>query len=1774
MSAPLTLYFHTSALRQRFIDDLDEAVLAQRITPVEKLSLRPLADPATFDAPDEALARVDRLLVEDGSSTSLELAAALLFSDPSDPESALYLSTLLYGVERFASREDLLAALRYRFGGTQSSLPAYEYEKIDGDPFAYRTWSILEQQVRHLGDQIDHLEHLPTLQSTLSHALKHQFDSLESGLEIDPTRQMLQIRPLVAAGTPPGPVRAVHSLLDAAYDQLMGHSVPVGFARYFLDPDGAVLDEAGSARFAQALSGAAADMKAQYPVLLDDYWWAVGLNPARRDYFAGALQDVLHHELHRRRHDGTVSRRALSRIRSMLRPADGRAEEGNAMARKLVLTLADGQQLVPAGVFLIGDLEPDSAVTLMYTPQHGLRRINQLHSAINYYAGPEGRLELLPYLSLDEQILLRTEDPVSVAVQQIDEPLFDVQIDSIIALQRRNLSFALDLPLPARGQLTSRMDDALDVRRLLDTRLLPFGGGRGLPGGNGFDTDSGNRLRPLEFDRVQTDADDDSASTTLATRLRESSPWVERLRTLDHEVLHVLESHPDLERLGLNALNAWLAVMGTTPLDASSVVLQLENERAPGSEKIWIPLIDLLFERVTGYRQGPLSSNVTLHMKPEGAGSPMLLTHLPIGLLDKVLTAIAKTFTGTCTAGLERFFTGSVRQADVQIFPEQLCSRIREGLLRLELAVEKRVIALPAACLAQFTQVLDYPERQQRTVHGLDRVEVYGLSVVLGAEQRPVTLTNTFVLRQPGIADAPLALWSAARGLRGFDSFEALEQNFNHQRMHSDWSRWLALFNDDDKPALAAHLDKTGGGDLRIQLVLIEGHFIRHLQRGEQLRQGQAQHHLLSFARRCGFDGPMLRKTGAAAALDDVNLRVLDELAVAIDGAAVDALLPSWMTTTLVSDLMKFAALVKSCSLIMELQPDYLFDIPTLEVFSRQQLQARLTADFPGQALDPDQIQITFMRRIGAPVALGEVPGMLGAGTEVRHATLSQFAISRFDGMQNGQLTATRLDEGPALPAMSTVYLQSLVDTLDVGGTYLSLLERKFDSSDPNFSARKTYFMELLPSMSLTVAFEQKLSGGLSDAAYRMIEAVFEMPDSLARLQVDGHSIMVSPLQLVAEKGADANVVPGFYVFCPADETTGPVVLHAIFSELFNYKEYPDRAAMLADICSDEALQEIMLQRMDAQAHKLYANGGFKEPHLMWSAESDFEAPPPAPAPPTLRLEAVGGNVLQFMFLDNLRVLKIMAAPQVMTSAQSRHQTLLFFAMMAVDQAVFIPGRVGQIASLLQGFNLLQASVSSGCQQHWGKALSELSLALGMLIAAKGLEEIEADESDDAAEDDDDEAALVPRFSWSSAVLTADQLVRLRALAARDVALAELRRDDLLNLYTDADGENIYAAVAGKVYRIQATDQGWVVVGPNGDIGPPVILDGQLRWQFDLNPGLKGGGGRVTRFQNSEMDNRIEVFFHVEASGMPQIRRQFREKARAIGQAQLQAKTYLETALDNLAEVPGEPLHPEVTRLLVEFFGVKVPDQQLLTQVRGSARRLYSEVMDASLSTVSSPRYVVGTNRIGYEKVCAFVVKGDPAKRIYLTERFFDIPTFALKRRQPGDPEFNVHDHYRAVNLIHELSHQVLDTRDIAYLEASAPFLDLLGEPTARAVKLKAALAGWQDRALSHQSERDTLFQLQDNDEWRDLKHDDGGAKRCILKITDTVSLDAARDVFMDDPLKRSEIILANADSVALLMARLGRRTFVSAPAAVDAVARAIKEADKVGESGKLAELT
>lgn len=130
--------------------------------------------------------------------------------------------------------------------------------------------------------------------------------------------------------------------------------------------------------------------------------------------------------------------------------------------------------------------------------------------------------------------------------------------------------------------------------------------------------------------------------------------------------------------------------------------------------------------------------------------------------------------------------------------------------------------------------------------------------------------------------------------------------------------------------------------------------------------------------------------------------------------------------------------------------------------------------------------------------------------------------------------------------------------------------------------------------------------------------------------------------------------------------------------------------------------------------------------------------------------------------------------------------------------------------------------------------------------------------------------------------------------------------------------------------------------------------------------------------------------------------------------------------------------------------------------------------------------------------------------------------------------------------LLHEITHQVLGTEDIHYLNAGFPYLDLFdtSEPLGR--ELKDMTETFQ-QCHTPQLPLEHIFQKLDPDTmgWSDIPS--GPAKAKVKSIAGVNTLEEARQVFKHDPAKRVDLMLANADTVVLLLLRLGRNYPVSA---------------------------
>jgi hypothetical protein len=1755
MSTVTSSYFHSASLRQRFIHELDRALDAGHLQPAELAWLRKLtlAPPGSGAAADVDPVRVDRLVLNDGLPTSLEVSAALLFSHSHTADSRIYLFTLADGLAVFADRPSLLTALFARFAGGNAST-GFEYAKVDGDAFLAQMRAIVEFQAALTRQLTAHFKLTPTLFAVLSDTLALQLRRLSLPLRVDPVTHLMRIvQP--ASGADEERVLVTQTLAQTAFEDFCGFRQLPGGNRQFLDAQGRLVGEQDASDMAQALCNAVTQLPVHYSQWLERFW----KNPAQgRPFGEIAIESYrtsLSHELYSRVQDGTLSETQYQAMRSADRGPDS-AIDTDLPGKRIVLQWADGTQRTLAGTFVLDVGPTGQGPHFWFSPNHELKPFQSLSALTAFCSTPEGGEILSSGLDLADQSLLLRADGFELLLEDIAGPLIAERVESIFAMQLRNLQHVCRLKTRAE-KMSAMFDDALDVRQLIDPRQQHFSAGRWTPN------------VPLNFSRTweQSETDDlvvvDSLSGTDETvlfpydRAHTSAPlanqlapsWLERTQDSDAGAEHLRELDNALVSYAETALQAYICVASPTQLLARDVRLRWLQSSAPDASDVEInsvavseslrvlssDLVSLLLERVSGHRLSPLAHTAQIIVPPESPAA-----NVDMELVNYLIERAATDFSARYVEHYRQSQIGKARLGNRQLQPVATALSLREDVLRLDLALRQRKAALSAAALALVSQVLDSPVRSLRSAGSATITEVFTLAIV--CDDAPgAAISDALVLLQPANASAGAMLWTGPRGWRHFASVEVLSEHVLSGLRGAHAERWLSLLGERDQLLLRNHLAGRPAKPMRVQMHRVDGHAIRALQQSVLDRQLQNLGQLCGRAARCRFEAPLFIELARSTEVDEQLIRMLDNMAVRIDITLFEELLPQWLKSASVADMKTYNEIWRRYYVVRSGNESFLFDIPSLANYSRDRLIEQFAKDFPDRRWDPDHITVTLRRYVPGLPGVGQIPSGIPAATLSNSESLTDYAVNRFVDIQDGILNVSSVEHPDAVGLLTASYLRNMTRNLDVGARFMVVLRQALNPANPDWPRRSRLYAEQLPPMMQAVAMQQKLEGGLSAQAYAYISRVLEMPDGIAREPLGQTHVIISPLRLVADEGMTPDTVKGAYLICPRGSDRGPVILHAIIHPAFVFREYPDLSALLADIRSDGALQGMLLERMDPEVRKRYEHGGFIEPHLPFAAESFGDVPTHTPGPVTVPLAEVKGNALQFLLTDTVNLLVDLGVANSVTTAQADQASLKFLGMLGLEQVLSImPGKLATMVALWQSHSLLQASAASASGRRWGEAISEFSAALGVMVTAR-----EQAEKDDLIEGElATSEALPPKtFEWAGVTLTADQLKRLRALEARNVSLNDLKRDDLLSLYRDSKTQTLYAAVGGSVYQIQrrSEDGQWMIVGEDGTPGPLVRLDGRQRWQLDI--GLKGGGGVLTRMRAEGARRSAEDALIIEASGMQEIRTVYRERALHIGEAHQQAKRYLENCLDNLnVHTPQMPPDPRVLEIIEDFFGVSAPGRELLIEIERTVKALFDEVMDASLSPYASPRFVVGSTRPGHESTLAFIIKSDPKKRLYLTERFFQVPPYSLSAELNG---FDMPAHYRAAVLIHELSHLVLRTHDIAYLESSAPFPDLLLENSANNIKLKSDLERLQREGLSHFSERSDLFLRMKDGEWTDLDSEDGEACAAVLKLTKTMTLDEARDEFLSDARKRSRVLLKNADSVTLLILRLGRHNVV-----------------------------
>jgi hypothetical protein len=1693
--SPLPSY-HPQALQQRLITQIANALKASGLTTQQHLSLLRLASAQ----PGHGL-RAGRL-VEAGNP--MACSDALLITGAT---ATVYLSTALYGLERFDSRHAVTEALEKR--ETLKSPASVEFVLLEGPLFQAQSKALLEQRhdaLQQLGQQ---LLRLPSLDDALKSMFQQKLGLLEEAALDGSDTLFLHI-------TFEQKVTRLLTVAEALREHYCGTPLPAGHVRTWLNTQGQPLSAEAAQPYERALVSPSDDLRETFSTLLGRFWAASAQCPNASQVLAQGFQ--LHVE--RQYHAGLVTFDQVRWLRTVLHRTDH-----PGAARMTRLRVADPQQgtLEIAGLCV---LQPTAdAYPYLYSPASGLRAFSEMAALRDHLLNEADRTTLASGLTREDRITLLSMDAPKITFKPVKAPLFADRAASIIALQARQLKQALAQARQWQASAPLAVDDALDIRALLDPRLL------NLPGAGRW----GDAL-----------ADSPSAEPDPGHGLAHDA-WAQRIQALAQQRVSLAQQQPTLTDCARQRLDGWLAVMTWPCLKADTLMLRWTEATSPAEEDTYEPvnrtesLGRLLLGRITGHTPFNAADLQARLFVADGRTRARAEPQLPADLIDHLLERAANALQGSYLAALQRYLEQPQRRGTEQGWPRQTLRQGLEQALRIEIAVKRTLFAEHAGALNGLQHALDLPTQSLRGRRG---VQVHSLALSLDGEPG-AELSASFIVHPSDAPQGSIVMWSPLSGLKRFASLTQLREVASFD-MASAAGRapWLNMLEAPARLRLRSAWARNPALTPQLSTQPLSGDLIDYQLRSRQRWiQGNVQL-AWQLAVHSQFD-PVLFNASLAHSLGaemiDMDLRALVE---AIDTLELLKRLPLWARNASVGELQGYADRLLYCTETVSSRHNYLFGIPDLNAFTAERLKQAMQVkgtDIP----EPAQVMITLRQYITSVPAPGSLPDMLPAATKTRTLSLVECALRHHDIKESLQ-EGTHLAGGKPAPAWLTgSYVTRLTHEQDLGAAYQRSLAALFSPTDVNYNLRQSWYTRSLTVQLLEITFRYFLQKRLTKTALHYLLSMVDSTTGSSRRTVQGTPISLRPLRLVAQPGMKADTVTGMYLIGPEDLSKGPVVLYVPYADTLTLKQYEHQAAFLADAQADATLADLIVARVADDVRSRYANGGLVEAHVPFNTESSFD-PELTPPPPSLDATPASGSAQQFLFEDNLRLLQLMARRQTVTNAQADWQAFTYIASLGLEQGqMFLPGEMALLLGAWQSQSLFSAGVQASRQRRWGEAIAEFVTAFANLVQHRreSGSTIPTQALRPALQAEPIGSAPLPAIpplvsTWRTPALPSELRSRLYALQARDVQLGELLKDPLTHLYATAQGTTQYAAVMGRVFQVEL-DQGVVYIVSDGERGPRLRLTAEQDWQVDLPSGLRGGGGGPSRAYNRlTIDRSLRSFFTVQAEGMPAIRAASFRRAEQIVSAHTQATDYMRVCLQNLNTTrPELPLPPRSLQIIRDFLSVSTVTPQVLMKIRARARDLFTYLLQPAMNPLSSMNYVMGQTHNPNSAIIAFVFSTELRDRVYLNERFFNTPAEYFRHVATTSRGFDITAHYQGATLLHELSHLFNDTKDIAYVEASAPFLDLY-DSNAVAQAFRDEVQAAQQRGLSRLTPRNELFTLETSAGRVDLR---GRAKARVLELTDTDNLEDARSEFYLSTPKRVEVMINNADTLTLLMTLLGR---------------------------------
>lgn len=1037
-------------------------------------------------------------------------------------------------------------------------------------------------------------------------------------------------------------------------------------------------------------------------------------------------------------------------------------------------------------------------------------------------------------------------------------------------------------------------------------------------------------------------------------------------------------------------------------------------------------------------------------------------------------------------------------------------TRTLSTALRSELQLRTLAGTLGAVEQAIIKTVLDAPVRLQRV--GLNGFvpDVFALALKAGDATDLLKLASCFVLTERGGLDpthsGKAILWTPTLGFEALPSLTALLSRLQKRLQNHD-ERFSLLEN-------LARGERMLSQTLTLApLELIHENFLDHIQK-EQVRLDadlveKALHDALPEATRSSLLNLVsLRQpmTGLHRAMDIARSLITRQK------------LPAWLGEASIEDQVLHAELLQQYVNNVDDDKDYLTGIRSLQRTAHHELEKQLKADTFD--MDPDNVQVQISQ-----------PSTSMTSTQ----TLTEFALTHFHELEQGRFKLVSLDASTISEGMDESYIKRLIRNLNLGQHQQTVLKAALADTHSNAATRRQSFAAQLPWQLMHYAHAEKLQERLSQSGFDLIRQVMDMPDAIARAAVQGADAIIRPLQLLGIKSGEAIQVPGTYLIGSKQNITGPRVLIAPYSPEHGVKEYANEQLLLTELKTQGALRNWVLGSLPPADRTLCESGLSPA-----SNKSDNVS---------LGLKPVTGNLFTQLFNDNAALLGRLLGCQSDTNAQNEWAVIKHVLSEDVNQAyTFFMGKLAYPITVWRSYKDIKQSAEDFQVRRWKPAIKSFISGIAQLAMLRQSAAEEEPTSSSAISEPAPQATDLP-LKWQDVDTTAPERIRLRRHESTDVDLNSMTLSPALGLYTHPTTKKHFAAVEGNVYPVKKRGDRWRIVGDKTQ-GPYLNQNIARQWIADSEM-QRPRYGMLRRLQTMIT---VRHGMNVEADGMPEIRRLFPVKARLIDEGLDMATHYAWNSMRNLQLLKAsDGVESPVHRLIKDFIDVPEVLPEHVSMLEKTVGDIFGALLDPTLRQPESRRFAVGRLFENRDSTYGFVIPSDDKHKIYLAEKYF-LPRLDSYRNYLSDPSFPISAHARAITLLHELSHIVCSTEDIAYLDSVRPFPDLIETSTPRASALRTNLSTVQSTALSRQSASDELFAVLNEDTglWEDFGRttyeNTDNALALVLRLTGQTTLAAARYRFRKNSTVRLAVQLGNADSVSWLISHLGRQLHTSTP--------------------------